>query len=61
MMEETSDFQGTGSLTQQESNCLYLIHIACYHSYYFSKNYTVEPHHVLLANEENLKYCPKGT
>ena len=57
--KKLSHFQGTGS-TQQESNYL-LSFILHYHSYYFSKNCMVEPHHVLLGNEKNLKYCPKGT
>ena len=57
--KKSSHFQGTGS-TQQESNYL-LSFILCYHSYYFSKNCMVEPHHMLLDNEKNLKYCSKRT
>ena len=57
--KKTSHFQGT-AFTQQESNYL-LSFILHYHSYYFSKNCLVGPHHVLLDKEKNLKYCPKGT
>ena len=57
--KKSSHFQGTG-FTQQESDYL-LSFILHYHSYYFSKNCLVGPHHVLLDKEKNLKYCPKGT